>query len=179
MTKATERIIYNNYDLYEKYTDEELTQIAVEDGYTLDEIDDELLTNLRYDADAIDYETAKHELDYFFGDKEVIFFGTLGLWYGRCAGGKTGKFNELFNAAIADCDYIKIYEKNGHLYLECSHHDGTNEFEIKLINERGKQYLENWEYGPYTDKRTLEDVHRAIVKRYSVRPQFCKTVWGV
>ena len=31
---------------------------------------------------------------------------------------------------------LKRYDVNGHLYLNASHHDGTNRFEIKRLTER-------------------------------------------
>ena len=175
---SKKREIYNNYDLWEKYTDEDMLELAlandmIEDG---DEATDEILDNLRYDEDAIEWENVWGELKRFFKDKEVIFFGNVGRWDGTYAGGKTGEFEKLYHEAVRDCMYVNIYEENGHMYLECSHHDGTNFFEIKEVTDKGKQYLENWEYS-YNDKRTLRDVHTNIINRYSRRPQFCKCVW--
>ena len=178
MTMAKERILYDNYDLWETYPDDELRQIALEDGYAEEDITDAVINDIRWDSDAVDWETTKRELTDYFENDTVIFFGTLGLWNGRVAGGKTGKFEDLLNSAIQDCDYIKIYEQNGRLFLECSHHDGTNNFEIRVLTDKGIQYLENWEYGSWNDKRTLQDVHTQIVKRYSTRPQYCKNAWG-
>ena len=176
---SKERIIYDNYNIYDTYSDEDMIELAIENGMadSKDEVTESMIDDLRWDEDAIDWETAKRELADYFKNETVIFFGTLGLWYGRTAGGKTGDFENLLMSAIQDCTYVKIYENNGRMFLECSHHDGTNEFEIKIINERGKQYLENWEYGSWNDKRTLQDVHTQIIKRYSRRPQFCKNVY--
>lgn len=174
-----ERTIYDNYVLDETYTDEDMIELAIANGMaeTEDEVTESMIDELRWDEDAIEWENVKCELVEYFKNKTVIFFGTLGLWYGRTAGGKTGNFENLLMDALEDCAYVKIYEKNDRMFLECSHHDGTNEFEIKIITERGKQYLENWEYS--NDKRTLKDVHTQIIKRYSKRPQFCKNAWGI
>lgn len=174
-----ERIIYNNYDLDESYPDEDMIELAIENGMAEDEEDvtESMIDDLRWDCDAIDWETTKRELANFFKNQTVIFFGTLGLWDGPTAGGKTGKFEDLLMSAIQSCVYVKIYEKNGRMFLECSHHDGTNEFEIRIVTENGLKYLEHWEYGPIIDRRrTLKDVHTQIVKRYSKRPDYCKNV---
>ena len=174
------REIYSNYDLCETYPDEDMVELALENGMIEceEDITDSMIDDLRYDADAIEWETVWRELCNFFKNKEVIFFGTLGLWNGRHAGGQTGKFERLFNEAVRDCDYLHFYEENGHLFLECSHHDGTNYFEIKEITEKGQQYLENWEYS-YKDKRSKQDIHERIVKNYSKRPQFCKFTYDI
>ena len=34
-----------------------------------------------------------------------------------------------------------FYDKNGHLYLHCTHHDGSCLFEIKALTEQGYDYF--------------------------------------
>lgn len=174
-----ERIIYNNYDLYEKYTDEYLINTAKECDWVddEDEITNEMLDRWRWFEDETDWDCAKAELDDYFEGKTVGFFGNVGLWNGVYKAGKIGEFWELFNKAITDCGYLKIYDENGHLYLTCSHHDGTCHFEIKEITEKGEEYLENWEDN-WNDKRKESYVHGQIFKRYSRLPRFAENVYG-
>lgn len=89
----------------------------------------------------------KDDLERFFnGESTWILQGTCGCWNGNHKVGMIFEdFEEMLNKAAKDCDYIHLYDKNGHLYLKCSHHDGTNYYEIKKVTDRGVEYLANWE----------------------------------
>lgn len=171
------RTIYDNYYLWETYTDEDMTELARDNGLIEEdeEPSDDLLWRLRYDEDSFEWEEVKAELDKFFKGKTVIFFGSFGTWRGSFDGGKVGDFDDLFNDAVRDCDYIKFTDDNGALFLECSHHDGTNYFQIKELTGAGVEYYDRWQYG--TDGRTERDAHRQIIRRYSHRPHFFKAVY--
>ena len=174
------RTIYNNYDLSETYPDEDIRENILESGYEEDEITDEKMWNMRYIYDEFDWECAKDELSRFFlnnGNKWMIF-GEVGRWDGVYkAGTLFDTFNDFFYDATKDCDYIHFYDENGHLYLTCSHHDGTCCYEIKEVTDKGVQYLENWEDN-WNDKRTEEYVHTQIFNKYSRIPRFAEKVYG-
>ena len=178
MKLPKERIIFNNYDPYEIYPDEELREMAVECGWVDEdeEITNEMVMQWRDEEMESDWEDAKESLIDYFGSKTVGFFGEIGLWHGVYKAGKIGDFYDLFCKAVADCDYWKFYDINGHLYLTCSHHDGTNCFEIKQLTKNGRVYLNNWLYGD--DNRTEIHVHDQIFKRYSKLPRFAQNVYG-
>lgn len=170
-----ERVIYNNYDLYKDF--DNCKQNMIENGCD-DPTDNEVWEQL-YFEDQLAWDAEKEMLDDFFKNVNYIgFFGEIGRWNGVYKGGKIDtNFWKLFDDAITDCDYIKIYDENGHLYLDCSHHDGTCHFEIKIITEKGYNYLQNWEYN-WDDKRTQEYVHNQIYKRYSRLPHYANKVFG-
>ena len=63
-------------------------------------------------------------------------------------------------ARFEHCDYIKIWMENGHFYVKGSHHDGTDEVEVKEITDRGNDYYDNWNYG--SDNRTEREVHHKM-----------------
>ena len=171
-------ILFDNYDLKEQYSDEDLKEMALECGWVDEdtEITEQMLWDWRYEMNLDDWEDTKRELNKFFDGKTVIFFGRIGTWRGVFRGGKIGEFWDVYYKAIKDCDYIRLEDKGGHLYLACSHHDGTNHFEIKEVTERGQQYYQNWEYG--TDHRTEQDCHNQIIKRYSRLPRVAKVIYG-
>lgn len=181
MRVASERVIYDNYDLWNKYPDDELKEMAIDCGWInedeIDEISDYRMTDWRYALDADDWDIVKEELTKFFENKKVGFFGEVGRWNGVYKAGKIGEFWDLFDTAITDCHYIRLYDENGHLYLTCSHHDGTCHFEIKEITEKGSEYLENWEYD-WNDNRSEQYVHNQIFKRYSHVPNYAHKCYG-
>lgn len=172
-----ERIIYNNYDLWETYTDEDIKEELLDQGYDEEDITDNTILERRYSLDECDWDDAKYELTQFFKDKTVGFFGEVGLWHGVYKAGKIGDFWSLFNDAITDCAYIKIYDENGHMHLTCSHHDGTCHFEIKEVTDKGTEYLDRWEHN-CGDKRSKQAVYNQIYKRYSKLPNFSHKVYG-
>ena len=65
------------------------------------------------------------------------------------------RFNVLFVEFFKDCAYVKIWDENGHLYLTCSHHDGTCHFEIKEITDEGYEYYDRWNYGCDNRNRSI------------------------
>lgn len=178
---AKERTIYDNYNLEKIYPDNDLIEIARECNWVDEdeEITDDMLWNWRYEESQIDWEREFKGLKDFFQGKTVGFFGEVGLWHGTYKAGKIGDFEQLFWRAIEDCDYFKFYDENGHLYFTCSHHDGTNHFEIKELTKKGREYLSNFEDWYFVnDKRTEEYVHDQIYKRYSKLPRFAEKVYG-
>lgn len=177
-----ERTIYNNYHLWETYPDEVVKEILMENGYyeTEDDISDETIWKERYIQDEFDWDDAKYELENFFRNKgnKWMIFGSVGRWDGVYKAGTLFEtFNDFFYKATKDCDYIHFYDENGHLYLTCSHHDGTCHYEIKEVTDKGIEYLENWE-DDWNDKRTEEYVHTQIFNRYSRLPRFAERVYG-
>ena len=178
MNTPKARTIYDNYDLWEQYPDETLKEMALECEWVDDEeeITDEMIWNWRYHESEVDWDNAKDEIDEYFKGKTVGFFGEVGRWDGVYKAGKIGEFWDLFNKAITDCDYIRIYDENGHLYLTCSHHDGTCHFEIKIVTNEGSEYYDRWNYG--CDNRKEYQVHTQIFKRYSKLPKFAEKVYG-
>ena len=137
------RTIYDNYNPWDTYTDKDLTEVALECEWVAnkDEITEDMLNEWRNEQMDIDFENVKDELTLFFKDKTVIFIGNLGLWDGTHGVKGKGDFWKLFWKAMKDCDYFRLYDENGHLYLTCSHHDGTNHFEIKVVTDKGHTVL--------------------------------------
>lgn len=171
------RTIYDNYYLCDTYTDNDMIELARANGMIEEDetLSDSILWELRAECDREEWEETKAQLDKYFEGKTVIYFGSVGHWDGLHQGGKVGDFEELFYKAVKDCDYIKIEDNNGALLLTCSHHDGTNIFEIKEVTEKGIDYFDRWQYG--TDKRTEREAHEQIIRRYSRRPHFWQHVY--
>ena len=168
------RTVYNNYDLssYEDIARETLTENGNEDP-----TDSQLWEEI-YFLDSITWEEEKERLKDFFKGSRWILQGYTGTWRGAARGGFI--FNDFMDAyykATKDCDYVHIYDENGHFYIKCSHHDGTNLYEIKEVTADGIEYLERWENN-LNDKRTEEYVHDMVMLKYSRLPHFANKVYG-
>lgn len=175
---AKERVIYDNYETWKTYPDEDMIENLVCRGYLQDEITDEDIWEERNSCDGKDWIKAKRQLKEFFSKGKWIAFGTVGRWNGLYnAGTIFDDFEKFFYRATEDCNYWKFYDENGHLYLTCSHHDGTCHYEIKELTDKGIQYIENWEDN-WNDKRTDKYVHTQIINKYSRLPRFAEKVYG-
>lgn len=172
-------VIYSNYNLDERFDE---TKQFVIDEYPDLEPSDDTVWDFIYEEDTIEWDAIWHELKNFFENKTVIMYGTTGRWNGTFAGGKIGEFEDLFNSLIRDCDYVEIEDNNGHMNITCSHHDGTNSMEVKILSSRGDNFAENWayDYSPRYDF-SEEELHEKIVKNnfLSALPHFAKSVYGI
>lgn len=181
MKKQNVCTVYDNYDLFTDETMQEAKDFLLEAGYDIDEIDEDMLINSINLNDSDNWECIKNELEGFFADKyRCILFGTVGRWDGTFAAGTVFDGDEIMDIlgkALCDCDYINITDENGHLYISGTHHDGTVCYEVKILTDKGVEYLGNWDYA-WNDKRTEQYVHNQIVKRYSVLPHFVAKVYG-
>lgn len=179
---ARERVIYDNYDLWNTYPEEEMKALILED-YECDEnemeITDEMIMNMRYREDEFEWDSIKRELNNFFDNvNHILVTGQIGRWNEISSGFDVfDDFDKALQFMSEDCDYFKFYDENGHLYLTCSHHDGTCNFEIRILSDEGYEYLDRYNYS-WNDKRKDSDVAKQLYKRYSKTPQFCHKIWG-
>jgi len=175
--KQKVRTIYDSYNLYETYGEDAKETLKIQGMPNPDE--DAIWSEIA-EIDAKCWENVKHELERFFNDGSTwIIFGMTERWNGKFQSGHIFKdFMDTYLTATKSCDYSHIYDENGHLYLKCSHHDGTNCYEIKKLIDKGVDYLQRWEDN-YDDTRNERYVHDRLVQVYSVLPNFVHNVYGL
>lgn len=180
MKKPRQRILYDNYDLdFEGAKEEAIERYydfcdsidkEIEDDY---EPNEEKIWETAHELDGLFWEEFQNDFEKFIGNDVFIIQGNIGRWNGVARGGFTFSSLDELSRAWKDCDYIKVYDENGHLYIECSHHDGINFYEIRKLTEKGRKYLNNHNY---YDK---EELHNKLMKNpYSVLPNYANKVWG-
>lgn len=168
--------IYDNYDagaLYDDardflrdYNDEEPTETAIWD---------EVYSQLK-----IWWEDEAERLRDFFDGGHWLAVGAVGLWTGSHAAGTIfTSWDDFFERATADCDFWELTDYGGHFALRCSHHDGTNCFEVKRITGRGLALLEKWE-DDHNDPRSEQEIHATIWRSnlFSGLPHYARKVYG-
>lgn len=171
--------IYSNYDLWDDLAEDAKAGILADhEEWTEDDIPEDKIWDHIYCLAEDDWYNVREELKGFFKDKLLIAVGSVGRWNGTFAGGMVGMFDEIFMTLMKDCDYWELADEAGAFTLRCSHHDGTNECEFKVMSEKGKEYYDNWNYGGCSDTRTEQYVHKQIFERYSTLPHFAKCVYG-
>ena len=154
MKTKKEHVLYDNYDI-DGYME------TVKEDYEEDEVSDEFLYETVNELLYEDWLQLMEDIEEVFGDRLAIAVGTVGLWTGTHAGGKVDKVKNLIMSLMTDCDYAKIVDEDGHLYITCSHHDGTHHMEIKMLTEKGEKAFDNWNYDPYNCK-TLQEEHNTL-----------------
>lgn len=174
-----ENLIYSNYyttEAEEDARDVLFSEHGEENGWSSpDDVPDRDIWNQFSLEKRLQWDDEKYELENFFDGDLFLVRGTVGRWNGTFQAGKiVENFRELSDA-WRDCDYLKLWDEGGHFYIECSHHDGTNCFEVKRLTSMGKKYLENhlWD-----DDRELHDKLFSS-NFYTALPHYAHTVYGV
>lgn len=72
----------------------------------------------------------------------MVAVGYSGLWYGNVRGGKVLKDVDDLLGMFRSCDRIKIWQDKAGFHINGYHHDGTNSADIRILNRRGKAWLE-------------------------------------
>lgn len=138
--KKIEITLFSNrdydFDEYKEYYKEnlELTDEEMED------VSDERIWNYISDCKAIEFNALLINLKHGdYADCPCVIMGSLGLWNGRheIYATPTNDFEEAIRKCVKDCDYIEVCQVGGHIEVSASHHDGTNHFEIHLLNNKG------------------------------------------
>lgn len=177
--RIKERKIYDNYSLWEAF-ENEARKTLIESGNT-NPSEDTIWKEI-YAMDEIVWEDVKEDFQMFFDDNSTwILTGTVELWHGTYECGLLfHTFDEMIRKVGKDCDYFRFLDSNGHFFLQCSHPDGVNRYEIRKVTKTGEEYYENWEYGSKQhDHRSEQTIYDQIMKRYSVLPHFVHQVYGL
>lgn len=151
MAKKINTTYFNNFDInfdeYKKMYQEEydLTDEEMEEDDTDDDV-------WKYIYDTLDMDWEDLELNIMStrqNDEHCVITGNLGLWNGRPRIQPTtckGVWDAIRKCAN-DMDYVIVKQVNGHLEVTGIHHDGRNNFEIHLLNERGVFAMERINHG--------------------------------
>lgn len=166
--KPKKRIIYTN-----NFSNEDFAEAKEWLEETKGNVNDSDVWNQLCFQDEINYEVFEIEFSNFIDNNRYILQGYVSTWLGKRDGGFVfDSFNDM-SKAWRDCDNLEVYDENGHLYICCSHHDGDNYYEIKMLNSKGNSYY---------DSHYLDDpreLHDSLMKSpYSVLPNYAHKVLG-
>ena len=167
--------LFDNYDSY-KYFDEYKQSIADANDMDVNDVPDDWVYDAMSDDETETWDECKSLLRSAFMGRAVIACGTAELWYRRGeAYGMYGDIDEAIEHITKDCDYVKIWQEKGHTFIRASHHDGTHEFELKVVTDNGDRYWDNWRFEQ--DPRTLHYSESLVLSniwessKYSVLPR--------
>lgn len=138
-----EFLLFSNYP-DSKYFEE--TRAFMVEELDLEPSDQDVLDQIRFDEE-IQWDGLKYELkNNTQAQQPCVVTGQLGLWHGNVTI-EPKVFDNIYGAVMAcvhNMDYITIKQINGYIEVNCTHHDGTNVFEIHLLNNKGIKATENY-----------------------------------
>ena len=177
--KPKEITIYDSY--YSLERDAEMRDwlfelYAEEEGWkSVDDIPNHRVYDALNDQDYGDWLETKIALESIFEKDYYLMTGYCGTWRGRFAGGVFIHSMSDFMSAISHLEDIRIIDRNGHLIVEGSHHDGSDSYELKRLTHKGYELADN---NYFAHDREL---HKTIMNNnfYSALPHFAKRVYGV
>lgn len=144
---------------------------------TADDVPDDWVNDEVYFYEEWDWREAEADLKRFIDKSPYGFLlcGTVGRWNGSFAGGYFVREFDDLDKCWQDCDYIKIYDEDGHLHIYCSHHDGNNSYEIKELTAEGAAFRNKYEWD--MDDREL---HKALWENdnYTQPAYYAHKMWG-
>lgn len=118
-----------------------------------------------YDYVELALEDLKYDVNKLIDEKGwLIAYGTIGTWRGDIEAGLVIRsyydLTRLMFGRCSDC-YVSLYNNgDGTLSVETAHHDGTNYFTIKQLNERGMSFLRNRAIGLTDIEKAFDEMAR-------------------
>lgn len=113
----------------------------------------------------MDFEEFERNLEYSkYNNEYCVITGRLGLWNRspQIEPYVCDSIQEAISKCIESCDYVVIKQVNGHLEVTGVHHDGSNCFNIYLLNKYGVDALERIREGWGTADLSNRYYHKAI-----------------
>lgn len=149
--KKREYVYFDNYETdYFEIAREDLNELYGTDyDATENDVFDHAAT-----LESFDWDDAKRVVDELLTDN-VVVTGTVGRWNGIYDGGRVYSFRDVKRGTLwdkilsdigEDCVYFKISLSGGVIHVKCSHHDGTNYFELRNLTEAGYRAYDDWNY---------------------------------
>ena len=88
---------------------------------------------------------------------DCVIIGTLGLWNGRhdVYPTRCNSLDIAIQKCVGSCEYARVTLSGGIINVSAIHHDGTNRFEIHLLNKRAENVKNE-------DKLVKEYYHKKI-----------------
>ena len=177
--KNREITVYDNYYSYagEKKTREFLFEQCNDDGKwaSPEDIPDERVFDEMDFQDRELWLDVKAELQSLFDKDVYILTGTCGRRNGPAQGGKFIHSVDDLLSCIDHLDYLRIFDRNGHLYIHGSHHDGSDDYELKRLTHKGYELADR---NYFAHDRQL---HNTIMgcNFYSALPRYASKVYGL
>lgn len=97
------------------------------------------------DDEAMFWDDMKRIINAELNNEWFVAIGKVGSWRGTAdAGTIQYDFDKFLQDIGKDCDYWRISVIDGVINIECTHHDGTNYWELKPLSKSGEALFYKW-----------------------------------
>ena len=135
-----EATLFNDYNINEEEWKKSYLEFCNANEITPND-DDESLYDYIYESLRLEWDDMLFNIDNSKYDNECAVIGTLGLWFGNrdikpvreCC------LTDAIKRCVGNSDYSIVKIVDGHIEVKGIHHDGTNNFEIHLLNKLGQR----------------------------------------
>lgn len=138
--KRIKTTYFDNYDMYTDKMYDAYLEYCADNGYEAKGDNSSEYFGFVADCEAQDWEDLWENFKYSkLSDVKCVVLGTVGRWTGQHDVVPT-VFDSLHDAVwacVRNCDYIKITQDCSTIRVKSTHHDGTNYFDIKFLNDKG------------------------------------------
>ena len=150
MKKQNITTIFDNYNSYEEVVEEIIENLKA-DSEEYGKMSEKELTDYAYylysEYEREDWEEMLKELDKQFQTKWIVS-ANVGTWQGKRNGYRIFEDTEdMMQTLCEHCDYIKVWKENNNLFVKASHHDGTNNYQCKVLTPKGCIAFDYWNWG--------------------------------
>lgn len=147
-----EIVLFDNYDVSARYED---ARRLLRDEYPGREITEEEIWERVSEEEGWAWKDMMDELEGKFASF-VIVAGSVGRWSGTASGvavydscdmpawAQGSLLRYILCELGKDCEYFRVSVAGGSVHIQCTHHDGTNWFELRNLSERGYNAWADW-----------------------------------
>lgn len=105
--------------------------------------------------------------------ENIVLIGKIQLWNGTHTGVKYIPNNDSLKTLISNYDNCSFYKEDRKLFLYLYHHDGTHILEVRRLNKKGIEKIDNlYNKSISIDEHFLENLEK-YEKKYTIN--FFKT----
>ncbi|MCH5321783.1 MAG: hypothetical protein J1E36_08450, partial [Eubacterium sp.] len=124
--------------------------------------------------DDIAWSFMENDLIKLFKKGHFLITGYCGTWHGNMEGGKFINDYDDFISVLQHLNDFKIIDRNGHLIIEGSHHDGHDRYEVKRLTRKGYELANSYYFA--NDRK----LHNTIMTTnfYSTLPKLGAAIYG-
>ena len=165
MAKKIKTTYYDNYDYdFDAYKEsyQECNELTDEE---MEDVSDNTIFDYIWECLDMEWDDFFSNLAYSkFANTPCVITGSLGLWTGRhgIVPVKCDNLESAIRKCVNNMDYICIKQNCGHLEVTGIHHDGSNTFEIHLLNSKGIDAADRIDYGIGNANLECRCYHKAI-----------------
>lgn len=174
--KIKSEVLYDDFYDYDRFhhtkqflAEQDTEEYCIDFEEAYEGIDDSRVwEQLEFEND-IYYDDAKKRIEELVGGRCLLVVGNIGTWRGNFDGGKVySNFTEFARYAFRNAYNIRIEIEDGILKVEVGHHDGTDNYSIKMLKDRGEYAYNYWD----TDKAfamfwklTEQEMHQKLFEK--------------